>query len=304
MIYGPDHRLYLGGPPKVHAISINKQLVITKRCSPSFGDTSSYLDPRNVNGLAFNPRTNDRKLHVTTSPYRWATSAGSANGKIEIITMDGPGGYFNSDRKDLITGLPVSSYVSKFLPSGALLIAVGGTTNGGMSSMGNFFSRIPDNPRSCAIVTCPATETAMKYRKLNDPTTAEISGGACRPYVTGFRLLYDMAYHISRNVYGIDNGMQKGYGDFPNDCVGRSKPGKNIDSKLFKVAPGKCHGHPNLNRKECVYDDPKCVQPLLRDIQFFTDDILEYRSNCLVNSSEICSSGTKWLDVGSQAACG
>lgn len=287
-IYGPDARLYLGAVDgKVHALTLNKLFQITKQCTTSFKDAVQ----RSVLGLAFNPKSNALKLHVSTSTLFWKDyklisdfGTGWTNGKVETITMAGRNGCFNNDRKDLITGLPVSNHDSavnglEFLPSGELLISVGGFTNGGISIPGDLKGGIASNPLSGAVVSCPAEGTAMTYSNLNNPVKSKITGGACKTYATGLRSSFGMEYHTNGHLYATDNGPNKKFGEFSTNCVGGKKPDQTLPDKLFKVSPGKCHGYPNINRGECVFNDPKCVQPLIANLQSSTNGVLEYRSN-------------------------
>ncbi len=160
-----------------------------------------------------------------------------------------------------------------------MLIAVGGFTNGGISVPGDNLGGVHSNPLAGAIVKCPATGTAMKYSNMNDPVKSKIIGGACTTYATGFRNTYSLEYHTNKKLYATDNGPNQNFGLFSTDCVGGSKASKNIPDKLLLVQPGKCHGHPSINRGECVFEDPKCVQPLIGNLQSSTNGILEYRSN-------------------------
>lgn len=291
VIYGPDYRLYLGTTSStVHALALNKDFQVTKQCDVNVEDTV----PRAVLGLAFNPRRRGLKLHFSTGTLFWQDQklfndfgAGWTNGKVETITMASPTGCFKNDRADFITGLPVSNRVHsvnalEFLPSGELLIAVGGFTNAGVSTPGDKLGGLPGNPLSGAIVTCYASRfsrTAIRYSSLNDPGTAKLVGGGCMPYATGLRNVYGMTYHTNRGLYAADNGPAAGAGNFSTDCVGGMRPSETLEDKLHRVVRGKCHGHPNINRGECVFNDPKCVKPLLDNVMSSTNGVLEYRSN-------------------------
>lgn len=287
-VYGPDARLYLGSfDGHVHALTLTKDFRIKKQCTASIVDTI----PRVVVGLAFNPFSSALKLHLSTSTLFWNQSisdfgAGWTNGKVETITVKGRNGCFNDDRK------PVSNSQStltslEFLPTGELLVTTGGFTNAGISALGDARGGVPSNPLSGAIVTCPATGTAMKYSNMNNPVKAKIIGGACRTYATGLRSSVGMKYHTNGNLYATDNGAGKGYmedngvgkGMSSTDCVGGMQPLENRPDKLHKIVPGKCHEHPNINRGECLFDDPQCVQPLLGKLVPSVNGVLEYRSN-------------------------
>lgn len=119
----------------------------------------------------------------------------------------------------------------------------------------------------------------MTYTTPNNPVASAIAGGACKTWATGLRNTYEMEYHTNRNMYATDNGPNKGFGLFSTNCVGGSRPDKDIKDKLFKVQPGKWHGYASINRGECVYDDASAVQPLIQGLLPSTNGVLEYRSN-------------------------
>lgn len=207
---------------------------------------------------------------------------GWTNGKVETITTMGPNGCFNDDRTDLITGLPVSNHdraISSllFLPSGELLIAVDGFTNGGIPS--HKLGGVGSNPPEGAIVTCPATGTAMTYSMAETPVSSQIESGECTTWATGLRNTYEMEYHTNRNMYATDNGASQGFGAFSTNCGTGSTADYNVNDKLFKVEPGQCHGYANKNRGECIHNDPSCVQPLINNLTPSTNGVLEYSSN-------------------------
>lgn len=104
----------------------------------------------------------------------------------------------------------------------------------------------------------------MKYSNPNDPVKSRITGGACKTYATGLRSRFGMEYHTNGHLYATDTGAG---GPFSTDCIGGSRPGKTVFGKLLKIFPGKCHGHPNINRGECIFEDPKCVQPLISNLR-------------------------------------
>ncbi len=79
-------------------------------------------------------------------------------------------------------------------------------------------------------------------------------------------------------MYATDNGPNKNFGMFSTNCNGGQKASKNIPDKLFKAQFGKWHGHPNINRKQCVFGGSQ-VQPLKANLESSTNGILEYRSN-------------------------
>ena len=97
-------------------------------------------------------------------------------------------------------------------------------------------------------------------------------------WASGLRNTFSLHLHTNGNVYATDNGPNKNFGMFSTNCNGGQKASKNIPDKLFKVQPGKWHGHPNINRKQCVFGGTQ-VEPLKSNLQSSTNGILEYRSN-------------------------
>lgn len=297
--YGPDGRLYLGSTVgKVYALGVDKNLKVISKCEKQVATKRAVL------GVAFSPLSNSLKMYFTTSALYWKDKnllnfeQGWPNGKIETIEFDAKqlsGESCAFSQQNLVTGLPVSNHdhaVNKlqFLPNGKLLIGVGGFTNGGPSVPGkkpvpgdapdDKLGGVASNPLSAAIVICPSNKkTDIKYSNYGDPQNAKvISGNDCSVYASGFRNSFGMALHSNGNLYALDNGPNAGFGDFSTNCFGGKVPGKNVPDKLFLVQPGKYHGHPNLNRKECAHYPPSAVQPLI-NVKSSTNGIIEYRSN-------------------------
>lgn len=112
--YGPDARLYCGATnSNVYALSLNKNLQVTKQCKKSVFDKYE----RAVLGLGFNPKSNALKLYFTASTIFHTAKkvipnafAGWTNGKVQSVTLNGPTGCFNNDVADVVTGLPVSNH--------------------------------------------------------------------------------------------------------------------------------------------------------------------------------------------------
>lgn len=306
-VYGPDGRLYLGTTKsRVLALAVSKDHVVTHQCVRSIGGSI----PRSVLGLAFSPFSTKLKLYFTTSTIFWKDKGmsfadGWTNGKIETIEFskvhleDIHPHWKNQvcahNQQELVTGLPVSGLdhaVNKlqFLADGRLLVGIGGFTNGGISVPGrkplpgeksvDSLGGVASNPLSAAIVSCPThKKTEIVYDQYVDPEKAKvIKGKECEIYATGLRNSFGMTLHTNGHLYATDNGPSKGQ-RYSTDCVGGSKPSYKIRDKLFKVKEYGFHGHPNLNRKECVHYPPTAVQPILRDIESSTDGIVEYRSN-------------------------
>ncbi|CDF34643.1 unnamed protein product [Chondrus crispus] len=298
--YGPDGRLYLGSTAgKVYALKVDKNLKVLSVCEKQVGTKRAVL------GVAFSPFSNGLKMFFTTSAIYWKDKnllnfeQGWTNGKIETIVFNPnqlSGASCASNQEALVTGLPVSNHDHalnklQFLPNGKLLVGVGGFTNGGISVPGkkpvpgdandDKLGGVASNPLSAAIVICPANKkTDIKYSNYANPEKATvIAGKDCSVYASGLRNSFGMTLHTNGKLYALDNGPNAGFGDFATNCVGGKKSAQNTPDKLFVVQPGKYHGHPNLNRKECAHYPPSAVQPLIGNIKSSTNGIIEYRSN-------------------------
>lgn len=179
----------------------------------------------------------------------------------------------------------------EFLPNGKMLISVGGFSNGGISVPGNTkidgIGGFPENPLSGAIIECPSTGvTNIKYSTALPGPAKITSGGACKVYAPGVRNSFGMHYHTNGKLYATDNGPNDGFGPFATDCNGGQKDDFDVKDRLFLVEPGQCHGHPNLNRaindnkpKQCIFQNPECVQPIEKNFEPSTNGVVEYRSN-------------------------
>lgn len=304
-VYGPDGRLYLGSTAsRVHALGIDREYKVTSLCTRRIGSRRAVL------GVAFNPAINRLKLFFTSSTLYWkdknifSFEEGWPNGKIESIEFsrefavdnEEAGHSCADDQQVVVSGLPVSNHdhaVNKlqFLPDGRLLVGVGGFTNGGVSVPGrkpvpgdaedDALGGVGSNPLSAAIVACPPKGvTHIVYDNYEDPENARIiGGGACTVYASGFRNTFGMTLHTNGHLYALDNGPNAGFGDFATDCDGGTVPGQNIPDKLFRVKEGKYHGHPNMNRRECLHYPDSAVQPIFSRVRSSTNGIIEYRSN-------------------------
>lgn len=302
--YGPDGRLYLGTfkSGKMYGLGVDRNFKVVSTCERKIDSDRSIL------GVAFSPFTNDLKMYFTSNSLYWKDKNyydfedGWANGKVEVIEFsktileDSNGKSCAGSPSDVITGLPVSNHdhgTSKlqFMPDGSLLISVGGFSNGGISVPGkkpvkgdapdDLLGGVASNPLSAAIVSCPVNKvTNIKYDQYHDPEKSKVvSGTACKVYASGFRNCFGMTLHSNGNLYATDNGPNAGFGEFSTNCDGGKTAAKNIPDKLFLVEKGKYHGHPNLNRKECVHYPSWAVQPIVGNLKSSSNGVIEYRSN-------------------------
>lgn len=175
----------------------------------------------------------------------------------------------------------------EFLPNGKFVFSIGGFTNGGVSVPGDKLGGFPASPLTGAIVECPSTGvTNIQYSTaLPTEATTITAGNACKVYAPGLRNSFGIRVHTNGKLYATDNGPNQSFGIFSSNCNGGQIPDKTIPDKLFLVQPGKCHGHPNINRGkkgatgECKIDDASCVKPIVSGLQSSTNGIAEYRSN-------------------------
>ncbi len=298
--YGPDGRLYFGSLfNELFSVAHDKNLRISQQCRKRIPDKLQ----RSILGIAFDPTDKDIRMYFSTSTYEWKGKSttppkiknygkGWTNGKIQSITAK-PGGCFNDDIKDVITGLPVSAHDHatnwvEFLPNGKMLVAVGGFTNGGIAhpSMGGD----PENLLSAAVLECPKSGYNIRWTNLNNPTKSRLvpprkGETPCTIYAAGIRNSFGGLYHSNGEVYATDNGPNPGFGDFSTDCNGGKVRGRSDEDLLFKLEKGRCHGHPNLTRakllgkpEQCERGSRKCVQPMNK-LPSSTNGIIDYRSN-------------------------
>ena len=316
--YGPDGRLYLGTSFNlIHALTINKALKVSKTCTKN---VQGGFKRRWILGIAFSPKTTALKMFFTSSTmfhlktFKLPFSTGWQNGKVQSVKLAGPTSCFGTAITDEVTGLPVSNHdrginFLEFLPNGQLLIGVAGTTNGGISVKNDLLGGIPATPYSGAIIKCwMSGKSAIKYTNPNNPAATKVlNGGKCSLYAPGFRNTFGARYHTNGWLYAMDNGPNKNFGKFSSNCFGGSFPDKNTPDRLFKVQPGKCHGHPNINRgkndkdpKQCVFRSNSCVKPLIDNVKSSTNGVLEYRSNVFNGAYKGNLFLTKFADSGSK----
>jgi hypothetical protein len=100
------------------------------------------------------------------------------------------------------------------------------------------------------------------------------TGGDVELYATGNRNTFSLAFTSKGEVYGTDNGCNSNFGDSAFDCTHDDPPNDAIvtlsvgtgvvggqtlqrPDKVYKIQKGGYYGHPNLNRQQCAWIDPK-----------------------------------------------
>ncbi len=300
--YGPDGRLYLGTlNQKVIVLKHDKNLNVQTVFDKTF--PTGCKCKRAVLGLNFDPResASSFSMYFSSSVIFWSKDnriptleAGWKNGKIHKVpvTPDGPFGAIT----DLITGLPVSNHdhaVNAILfpagpdNAGKILIGIGGFTNGGISEPNDLLGGVPGSQLSGAYIECPKSGVDLVYSNPGAPAqSAIISNKKCTVYAAGFRNSFGSLQHTNGAIYASENGPNQQFGKFSTDCVGGFTGGQTFLDRLYKLEKGNCHGFPNIPRalatndqRQCIYDHPQCVTPIVDNLSRSSNGVVEYRSN-------------------------
>lgn len=284
---GPDSFYYVGSISGfVTKFSAGKNLVVKNICTgPKVGDNRAIL------GLAFNYKSKVNRAYVTTNTLYHAINGpfkgdieGWANGKVETFTS---GCGCLCYEGVVVSGLPVSNHdhgVNSllFLPSGDLLISIGGATNAGHNTEGNKLGGWPETPLSGAIAVAKLSKSnfngKIRYDQYVDAKSAKKISGDVEVYAAGFRNCFGMTLRTNGEVWATDNGGNFGYGDISTSCSS-DIPFKNKQyDELNKVVKGNYYGHPNRNR-----GGPQCVfgtgTGSLLQLPSSTPGITEYGAN-------------------------
>lgn len=288
VVLGPDGKYYFGtlsGIVKV--IEVNKDLVVTSAC-----DSESVGAGRAILGVAFNPQDSGIKLYVTSNHLYWGSGNNVqpdswANGKVQTLS---PGCGCLCNDGDFITGLPVSNHDHgvndmQFLPSGDLLILVGGFTNAGHNTPGNKLGGVDENPLSAACVIAQTSKGgdfngAITYDQYEDPGTAVQTGGDVSVFASGLRNPFGLEYTSDGYIFATDNGYNQAFGDISTSCDTNEALSDNSADELNLLVEGGHYGHPNRNRAR--NDPQQCTFGTgtgpVKNLPSSSNGIIEYTS--------------------------
>eukprot|EP00178_Gracilaria_changii_P012128 TRINITY_DN3423_c0_g1_i2.p2 TRINITY_DN3423_c0_g1~~TRINITY_DN3423_c0_g1_i2.p2 ORF type:complete len:1008 (-),score=178.32 TRINITY_DN3423_c0_g1_i2:603-3626(-) len=307
---GPDANYYMGSlGGVVHKLSVDKGLFVKSECK-----SAKIGDSRGILGIAFNPKSTAIRVYVTTSSLYWGfggplsnSPSGWANGAVDSLVA---GCGCLCYEKQVISGLPVSNHdhgVNSllFLNNGDLLIAVGGSTNAGHNTPGNKLGGKPETPLSGAIVVAKLSKGGgfngkITYNQYTQPENCIQTGGDVSVYASGLRNCFGIAIRTNGQVWATDNGGNFGYGDISTSCTTHVKFSKKQFDELNLIVPGNFYGHPNRNRKECVFGGG--VGPKATMVSS-TTGVVEYTSNVfqgalkgelILSKYAASGSGTTW----------
>ncbi len=302
---GPDMRLYIGTMEGfVIRLSFDYfSLKVIDKCQ-----SSAPGSDRTVLGLAFNPYDTDPtdpRLYISTSTLFWKSRGeelknGWANGKVQVMKRN-VGGFCLGVVEDIVTGLPVSNYDHGvngmiFDKRGNLYIAVGSTTNAGVSEPGDALGGVADSPLSASIVIAylskPTFNGTVTYDQYENPSTARQISGDVQVYASGVRNTYDMVMHSNGEIYATSNSPNEGFGAVSTSCDTKTNDTGSWSDQIIHVSRDSYHGHPNRNRgrfdkRQCVFysaeTHPEGVEGVFRKplslVESSTDGIIEYKAN-------------------------
>lgn len=310
---GPDSKYYMGSYSSyVYKLSVDKNLVVQDHCtSPSVGESRAIL------GIAFNYASKTFRVYVSTNSLYWnfggpfANKAdGWANGAIESFVA--PGGCSNSClcyEKKVVTGLPVSNHdhgVNAIVfRNNDMYISVGGNTNAGHNTPNNKLGGVPETALSGAILIAKTSKGAafdgkIVYSNPGDPATAKVIGGDVSVHAGGLRNCYGMAVDSNGKLWATDNGGNFGYGDVSTSCTTQKNFGVKQFDELNLIEPGKFYGHPNRNRKQCVFGAgtvPKAVMvSSTTGVTEYTANIFrqQLKNHLILSKYSASGSGVTW----------
>lgn len=286
---GPDSKYYMGSLlGYVSRLDVGKDLEVKSRCdSKAVGGGTG----RGILGIAFNYASEDIRLYVTTNKLFWTASGsgedastGWANGAVETF-VDKSLASCNECmcyEKQVISGLPVSAHDhgvnGLVFVNGALLIAVGGSTNAGVP-----YSRLggkAESALSAAIVVAQVGQAGfdgkITYDQLTDAATAVQTGGDVEVYATGFRNCFGVTETSKGEIWATDNGPNIGFGNVSTGCDSEQELTSRIEDEINFIQQGNYYGHPNRNRGECVFGGGVGAKAM---VQSATTGVVEYLAN-------------------------
>jgi N-acetylneuraminic acid mutarotase/glucose/arabinose dehydrogenase len=268
MAWGPDDRLYvteLFG--RIHAFSFAE----TKQPTADQVITAltDSLGSRMTLGITIDPLSTGDNVVLWVSHSSPSLENGEPNSGT-VTRLSGPN--FQTV-EHVITGLPraIANHGLNSLhfgPDGRLYIAAGGNTGAGAPNTGSSeFGDMEEQPLSAAVLVADVRDPDFDGSCHNSEDIFGAPPCDVVPYATGFRNAYDFVFHSNGSMYLPDNGLGV-TGTFPpsptSPCFGLASttswtsgghnPGEQPDL-LYRVAPGRYHGHPNPSRNECVFKD-------------------------------------------------
>jgi len=302
---GPDLKLYIGTMEGfVIRLTIDHfSLKVKHKCQSSAPGPN-----RVVLGIAFNPYDTDPddvRFYVSTSTLFWKTrdlgKTGWANGKVQLMKKD-VGGFCLGVVEDVVTGLPVSNYDHgvnglTFDKKGNLLIAIGSSTNAGVSTHGDALGGVPDSPLSAAVVVARVSKDnfngTVTYNQYDNPATAYQISGDVDVFSSGVRNTFDMVIHSSDKIYATSNSPNYGFGRVSTSCTEDGEERRDgYSDQIVRLEEDSYHGHPNRNRgrfdkRQCVFysveTHPEGAEGVfekpLAVVESSTDGIIEYTAN-------------------------
>jgi len=298
---GPDNKYYVGSLNGfVHVLKVSSNMRVTDYCrSANIGYTRSIL------GLAFNPRDFPHiKLYASSSVLYWGVKklmfpfSGWRNGEVVMFTPSKNKDKCLTMTKKVITGLPVSNHDHgvnslAFTTYGSLLISVGGSTNAGISTPGDFLGGVPDSQLSGAMLIAEISKKGFNgkitYDKPASPGAAKKISGDVFLFASGLRNCMGHFQHSNGNIYATDNGANEKYGRQSTNCRGGSVPSVNEKDSFKIIARHSYHGYANLLRgkrsawNQCTHHTPKSGgKGWTRPLETFdasTNGLAEYTAN-------------------------
>ncbi|MBW4562405.1 MAG: PQQ-dependent sugar dehydrogenase [Mojavia pulchra JT2-VF2] len=279
--WGPDGRFYVGtynGEIKAYTFDQNYNVTATQTIT-----TIKNLNNNQILGIAFNPydTSGAPSIYVAHSKL-YANNGGKGFPKTEKSVYSGEisileGANF-SQRKSLITGLPVSNHdhginALTFDNKGDLYINVGGNTNAGITN--DNIGGIPESPFSAAILKAEISKSnfngQIKYELPNplppgyeipseltfNPADSQVFGDIAKVksgvdvsvYASGLRNAFGAVYTTKGLIYATDNGYNSSFGDISTSATTQTPTTTNsAPDELNLIKAGEYYGHPNRNR--------------------------------------------------------
>ncbi|MBW4561106.1 MAG: PQQ-dependent sugar dehydrogenase [Mojavia pulchra JT2-VF2] len=278
--WGPDGRFYVGtysGEIKAYTFDQNYNVTATQTIT-----TIKNLDNKQILGIAFNPYDTSGSPSIYVAHSKLYANGGTGFPKTELSPYSGEisileGADF-SQRKSLITGLPVSNHdhginALTFDNKGDLYINVGGNTNAGITN--DNIGGIPESPFSAAILKAEISKSnfngQIKYELPNplppgyeipsgltfNPADSQVFGDIVnvKPgvdvsvYASGLRNAFGAVYTTQGLLYATENGYNATFGDISTSAT-TQKPTTvgSAPDELNLIKAGEYYGHPNRNR--------------------------------------------------------